>query len=324
MRNLTNLAPLVLLALILIMPAGCRPAAESSSKSETTSPQILLIEASGLAVRGDGKVAVVAGDETSDLLWAVALDDFSKRWELPFPAGTPPLNDLESLAPWGKDGLFAICSQSRTKSHVKVKPERVRLAFIALSPDARRILEVSVHEGFRDELIAYLAAQPRDVIQNTATLYAESPNAGGLNVEGAAAWQEDLLIGLRSPAAVKGAIVVPLRQPDVLLAHPGAPADFGPVMIVPAAPGEGIRDMAADGDHIIVLLGAIGDIGSEPRLIRWDPKTGETAEIRSQGLMDIANPEGIAPDPKGGLLVVQDQKPPLHKKIIFRVATSLP
>ena len=311
-----------ILTTVACLAAGCRPGDGQAPAPPPTASAFDLIEASGIAVRGEGKAAVIGGDETPGRLWGVALDDFAQRWELPYPAGTPPVDDVEALCPWGGNQLFVICSQSKTKPRQKVKPERGRLALLTLSQDARRILAAAVHDGLRDELLAHLAASGRDLIENPVALSDGTPVNGGLNVEGLAAWKGQLLVGLRSPAGKGGAIVVPIRGPGQLFSPlaPGARPDFGKPLILPAAAGEGIRDLAADGDSVLALLGPSGEANHpKPRIVRWNPATGETQAMTVKGLDGLLKPEGIALDPQGRLLVVQDLRPPITDPALLRL-----
>lgn len=288
---------------------------------------VQLIEASGIAVRGGGKVGVIGGDETTDRLWAVSLEGLSRRWELVFPPNTPMLDDIEALARHGRDNLFVSCSQSRTKTYEKDKPERNRLAFVTLTEDARRIVSIRVYERLRFHLAMFLMGRGRDLFENPGAIVQNGPNRGGLNVEGLAWWKDELLFGLRSPVAKGGAVVVPMREPTSLFQPGGrrhAPS-FGPPIVLPTKPGEAIRDMAATDDGILILLGDQTDTpGPGFRLVRWRPGTRELDAVRAKGFDAVPKPECIALGPEGRLLVVQDQKLPLPKKILFCLEIEKP
>jgi hypothetical protein len=91
-------------------------------------------------------------------------------------------------------------------------------------------------------------------------------------------------------------------------------------MILPAVPGEGIRDLAADGDSVLALLGPSGEANHpKPRIVRWNPATGETQAITVRGLDELIKPEGIALDPQRRLLVVQDLRPPITDPTLLRL-----
>jgi ankyrin repeat protein len=317
------------------------PPQPASTPAPAPADAVPLIEASGMAVRGGGRVAVIGGDETPDRLWGVNLDDADERWPLTFPVGTPPLDDIEALAAWGEREVWVITSLGRTKNKSKEKPERSRLALVTLSADARTVERVRVVENLRAALVAHLTGPARDFFSKPDAVVAGNPNEGGLNVEGLAVCGGRLLLGLRSPVARTGAaVIVPIANPEALLEGSDAaallapaarvPADagaagvrpqFGPPLLVEAREGEGIRDMAAaEGGSILVLLGARTDANEAPfRLVRWDPATGGTTALDVPGFADIPRPEGIAIDTSGRLLIVQDQRPPLPRQIFWRL-----
>ena len=303
--------------------ANDRPSAPTAAPAG----RVDLVEASGIAVRGKGKVAIVGGDETTDRLWAVSLDDFAVRWELRLPKDTPILDDIEALAPYGDHSLFVSCAQSRTKNREKDKPQRNRLAFVTLSEDARRIARIRVYQRLRRHLIMHLAGRGRDLFENPGAIAMNGPNRGGLNVEGMAWWRDKLLLGLRSPVAKGGAVVIGIREPLKLfqVGAEGRAPNFGNPMVLPTKPGESIRDMTATDDGILILLGDQTDVpGPGFRLVRWRPDTNELEDVRAKEFEAVPQPEGIALDPQGHLLVVQDQKPPLPKKILFRLQIERP
>ncbi|MCX5682119.1 MAG: hypothetical protein NT049_00310, partial [Planctomycetota bacterium] len=76
----------------------------------------------------------------------------------------------------------------------------------------------------------------------------------------------------------------------------------------------------AAGDDVLVLLGATGEAKGPPsRVVRWNPETGEVRPVKVKGLGDLDKPEGIALDPQGRLLVVQDVRPPVTTQGLFRL-----
>ena len=328
--SLLGWASLFSLAAGLLLPdiATCEKAEDSAAKpAGASSRRVDLIEASGIVVRGGGKVAVIGGDETTDRLWAVSLSDFALRWELVFPKDTPMLDDIEALAPYGDHSLFVSCAQSRTKTREKDKPERNRLAFVTLTEDARRITSIRVYEQLRYHLVMYLWNRGRDLFANLGAIAMNGPNRGGLNVEGMAWWKGELLLGLRSPVAKGGAVVVPIREPTRLFQPGGRQREpsFGNPIVLPTKPGEAIRGMAATDDGIIILLGDQTDApGPGFRLVRWRPGTKELRDVRVKNFSAAPRFEGIALDPEGRLLVVQDQRLPLPETILFRLEFEKP
>jgi hypothetical protein len=160
-------------------------------------------------------------------------------------------------------------------------------------------------------------------LADPAAVADDRPQAGGFNIEGIAVWKGKLLVGLRAPTAKGGgAIVIPIDHPERLF-DPGGqsrPLEMGKPYVLPAKPGEGIRDLCSDGDTVLVILGPTGDGGEpRPRLARWNPETGDLKPLHAKGFDRIDRPEGLALDPDGRLIVVQDQKAPLTKPILFRL-----
>jgi hypothetical protein len=234
------------------------------------------------------------------------------------------LDDIEAVAPWGKNSVLVCSSQSRTKPRSKVKPDRSRIALMALSDDCRRIVRVQVYDNLRDSLIGHLVRELRSSLENPAAVSDDTPTQGGFNVEGIAVWKGRLLVGLRSPTAKGGgAIAIPIQKPEALF-EPGGAArspQMGKPIVLPTKPEEGIRDMAADGDAVLLLLGPSGEWKDPaPRIVRWNPETNQLAPVHAKGFKHIEKPEGIAPDPDGRhLLIVQDEKPPFTKPVFYRL-----
>ena len=305
-------------------PSETASTAAAEEASEEAGP-LPLIEASGLVVRGGGKVAVVCGDEARSRLWGVSLADPARRWTLPFPPDTPTLDDLESLAPWKEHGLFAATSQTRTKTKEKARPARNRLALVTLTPDARRVVGVRVYENLRGDLLRYLTVRCGDLLENVQALVLRGPNDGGLNVEGLAVWRDRLLLGLRSPLTPDGPIVVPVANPETLF-EGGEPPRFDAPVVLPAGPGEAIRGMTEGGeDTILVLLGPGTDApGPAQRIVRWWPAENRLEEVNLPALKGIERAEAMALDADGRLLLVTDYRVPTPRQVFYRLQIGKP
>ena len=308
-------------ALALVGAGGC--ATEDTSSVEPGS-YVALVEASGLAIRGGGTAAIVCGDETPDRLWGVNLANTDARWQLIFADRTPPLDDLEALAPWGEHDVVALCSLSRTKTRLKDPAKRKRLALVRLASDARTVLGISVYENLRRDVLRALEGPAGTQLREPDALSAGGPNNGGLNVEGLAVWQGRLLLGLRSPTTVAGPIVLPITNPEEVFA--GHPPRFDDAVIVPAGPDEGIRSMTAGPDGaVLILLGPVTDApGPAQRLIRWWPETSRVQDLTVPGLADVSPVEGISLLANGRLLAVSDYKPPLPGPVLHHLAIEGP
>lgn len=136
------------------------------------------------------------------------------------------------------------------------------------------------------------------------------PAGGGLNVEGAVAWDGMLLLGLREPCTAEGhPILVPLMNPEQV-ARGQEPPEFGPPLILRIPP--------AGSAHRIVMWQKPPSRAELNRRKATTPLAVDAAGLtardvdpRAFGLLDEAVPEGIAviedADPEQDqLILVQD------------------
>jgi hypothetical protein len=251
-----------------------------------------LSEASGVAWAGH--VAIIAGDETEDRLWTYDLA--TQQTGAEFLPGATEVEDLEALTRWDADTVLGSCSASPTK---KGKERTARGCLMAA-----RGLGGDVDVRTRYDWGPSLARRVEGALGPRMQFGDRTP--GDINVEGIARHGRRLLIGLRSPTVSDGgAVVVPLMEPmDFLMGS--APPRFQAPLVVPALPGEGIRDLAPDGKDILVLLGPSGDGDGRFRILRWDPDSGRAAEMSVAGFDELTRPEGLTLIDRNRLLVVQD------------------
>ncbi len=315
---------------LTVVAGGCAPeppevpASDEAQAAEEEKP-IPLIEASGLVIRGGGKVAVVCGDEARGHLWGVSLDDPGERWVLRFPRNTPSLDDLESLAPWGEHNLLAATSQTRTKNKEKTRPARNRLALVSLTPDARRVVGVRVYENLRGDVLRYLTIRYGNLFEHVQAIVMRGPNDGGLNVEGMAVWRDRLLLGLRSPLSGGKPVVLPVTNPEAVV-EGGRPPAFAAPIVLPAEPDEAIRGLTEGPDEtILVLLGAGSDAPGPPqRLVRWWPQANRLEEVKVPALEGMKRAEGLAVDAEGRLVLVTDYRLPQPRQVFHRLRMGKP
>jgi len=311
-------------AALAVLVGGCAPqppeAAASGEAAAEAKSVVPLIEASGLVVRGGGKVAVVCGDEAPTHLWGVALDDPDRRWRLPFPPGTPALDDLESLAPWGDHDLLAATSQTRTKNKEKARPARNRLALVSLTPDARRITRVRVYENLRGDVLRHLTVRCARLFENVQAIIVRGPNGGGLNIEGMAVWRGRLMLGLRSPLSQGKPVVLPMANPKALV-ETGAPPAFAEPIVLPTEPDEAIRGLTEGPDEtLLVLLGPGTDApGPAQRLVRWWPEENRLEQVNVPAVEGMDRAEALAVDAQGRLVLVTDYRLPQPRQVFHRL-----
>ncbi|MFN7145778.1 MAG: DUF3616 domain-containing protein, partial [Myxococcota bacterium] len=183
--------------------------------------------------------------------------DFVARPALPLAA---EVGDIEALA-LDADGVWVVGSHSTTKDG-ESKPKRERV----LRPDGTVVT------------LDLAGCAPCEQVRGVSSAL------GGLNAEGAAWAADRLWIGLRSPLTAEGSayLLVADREGRVERA---VELDLG---------GHGIRDLAVDGDTLLIVAGPTLD-ADEPHAL-WRLAGPDAAPER----LDVALPastEGAAVDP---------------------------
>jgi hypothetical protein len=195
--------------------------------------------------------------------------------------------DLEGAARVG-DRVYWISSHGRN-SKGKTQPARQRLFATTLGHQGTQVT-LEPHGMPYTRLLEDLAALPelKAAAGRVARRMEDSINIEALAVSPGG----ELLIGLRSPVPNGQAVIVPLLNPEEVVA--GGRARLGPVVRLELG-GLGIRDLVRWGDRYLILAGPPGSTGVF-RLFEW---TGGSAPAR--GLDDVAfgdlRPEAITPWP---------------------------
>ncbi|WP_433046393.1 DUF3616 domain-containing protein [Dactylosporangium sp. CS-033363] len=259
------------------------------------------------AVRADGPVLWVAGDETATVERLVADDPAEPREYtgetsfrladlVPLPgADADEEADIEGLARSGPF-LWAIGSHSLRRKQIKAhhagpKPLKrlgrvegqdnrqilVRLPIADIdgvpSPVPSMLTEEGPHHAAilsgPDNLRAELADDP-----HLAPFLAIPGKDNGLDIEGIAVHGERVYLGLRGPVLRGWAIVLELRpytnpdEPQRLRLRPFEDGRRYRKHVL-ALGGLGIRDMCPDGDDLLLLAGPSMDLDGPVRLYRW-------------------------------------------------------
>ncbi|MFI5913160.1 DUF3616 domain-containing protein [Dactylosporangium sp. NPDC051541] len=259
------------------------------------------------AVRADGRVLWVAGDETATIERLVSDDErdpgrytdettFRLADFVPLPgADADEEADIEGLA---RSGAFLWAVGSHSLRRKQIKPHHAgpkplkRLARVE-GQDNRQVLvrlpiaEVdgfpspvpSVRHNGRTEHAAVLSGAG-----NLRALLADDPHLApflaipgkdnGLDVEGIAVHGDRVYLGLRGPVLRGWAFVLELRpytDPDDPQRLRLRPFDDGLQYRkhVLALDGLGIRDMCPDGDDLLLLAGPSMSLDGPVRLYRW-------------------------------------------------------
>ena len=105
-----------------------------------------------------------------------------------------------------------------------------------------------------------------------------------------------LLIGFRNPIPKAGALLVPLLNPDAVIA--GAHAQFGKPIQLDLG-GLGIRDMAFWQGEFIIIAGRY-DAGGTSKIFRWAGGNSVPKPMKQVSLKGL-NPEAILIYPDRGL-----------------------
>jgi len=165
-------------------------------------------------------------------------------------------------------------------------------------------------------LIEDLAADPRYAAFQLPEAAAKPDKArGGLSIEGLAATPGGaLLIGFRNPTPGGKALLVPLTNPNAVLA--GEKARFGDPVLLDLG-GLGVRSMEmVRGRLLIVAGGAEGAPDKDPALYRWSGQFDSPAErlrsLKRQG--EGFNPEALFADGDSLVLLSDDGRHRLDGK----------
>jgi hypothetical protein len=117
-----------------------------------------------------------------------------------------------------------------------------------------------------------------------------APEADGLNIEGLAATADGkLLIGLRSPLQQQRALLIPLDNPDEVIA--GGPARFGAPIELDLG-GRGIRSIERFGSSYLIVGGPTADHGSF-KLFRWSGRIGDRPRLVTGSDFKDLRPEAL-------------------------------
>ena len=255
------------------------------------------------AVRSDGSVLWVAGDETATVERLVAEDggwggqeSFALAELVDLPGDADEEADVEGLA---RDGayLWAVGSHSLKRKRLKDKHDGAkaldRLATVEGQPNRQVLLRLPLEEvdgllrpvretevdGAPQRAASYgsRGKDLRDLLEDDEHLAPFLPIPGkdnGLDVEGIAVRGDRVLLGLRGPVLRGWAVVLELRpyvdedEPDRLRLHELDDGARYRKHVLDLA-GLGVRDLCPDGDDLLVLAGPTMDLDGPVHVFRW-------------------------------------------------------
>ena len=312
----------------------------------TSSSQELETHTNLSAVRSDGSVLWVAGDETATVERLVAEDDgwgnqvsfpLAELVDLPGPDDEEA--DVEGLA---RDGgfLWAVGSHSLRRKRIKDKHDGAkaldRLATVEGQANRQVLLRIPVQEvdglprPVREAELAdgevHRAASfgsrgkdLRDLLEDDehlAPFLAVPGKDNGLDVEGIAVRGDRVLLGLRGPVLRGWAFVLELRphvdedEPDRLrLAELDDGRRYRKHVL--DLSGLGVRDLCPHGDDLLVLAGPTMDLDGPVHVFRWHGAMSVEAPtvVRGDALTrELDLPYGEGTDHAEGIGLLDDSR----------------
>ena len=206
--------------------------------------------------------------------------------------------DIEGAAQIGKR-IYWIGSHGRnTKKEVKPK----RRQFFATDLDEKNgVVSVTpVGKAYTGLLAALLDPKRLDAKYGLVEAETKAPEHGGLNIEGLAATpQGHLLLGFRSPLHEGKALIVPLQNPDALIAASGTSPLLGaPIEL--ALGGRGIRsiDYAAQLRAYLIVAGPAGQ-GGDFKIYKWSGAASDAPVLLKIDISGGMHPEALFALPDG-------------------------
>lgn len=231
---------------------------------------------------------IVAGDENRQALWLINPSSGNIQ-SIPFDAKTLKTlpDDIEALAPVSNNRFLISTSQSRTKSG-KRKSEREVLALLQFDQKSQ-MLKAEQEWSLRDILIKHLSSTLSKEVDVTK-MSQNTPESGGLNVEGLALIGDILYMGLRSPITDKGESIIIRINLELLMAN--KESFFESPILLPTG-GRGIRSLSEKNDSLIILAGDSSDSSSFSFEL-YKHKAGATTTITPDGMKKLVRPEGVS------------------------------
>jgi len=191
--------------------------------------------------------------------------------------GKRPETDLEG-ATWLGDRIFWITSHGRNHEG---KFRRNRHYFFATTWNEAEMRLAPVGKPYQYLLLDLLREPRLKPFKLHAASRLAPKSSGALNIEALCGTPDGrLLIGFRNPIPQRRALIVPLLNPNDLLA--GKPAQFGDPLLLDLG-GLGIRDMGYWQDRYIIVAGPY-DASANSRLFQWTGGNAPPEPIREAEL----------------------------------------
>lgn len=202
-------------------------------------------------------------------------------------------SDIEGAAAIGSR-IYWITSHGRN-SKGKARPARQRFFATDIVPGQPPTVQPA-GQAYANLLRDMVAAESLKPYRLELAARRPPEAEGGLNIEGLAATADGkLLIGLRNPLAQQRALIIPLDNPDEVIA--GQRARFGEPIELDLGQ-RGIRSIERLGTGYLIVAGPTGDNGRFA-LFRWSGVRGDApSPISAVDLKDL-RPEALLTIPGG-------------------------
>ncbi len=199
-----------------------------------------------------------------------------------------PEVDIEAAARFG-DRIFWISSHGRNRKGMERTSRHRFFATTVVERDGLPTVEPVGVPYTR--LLSDLLADPRFAPMGLAAASLKPPKArDALSIEGLVALPDGrLLIGFRNPQPFGQALVVPLLNPDQVVA--GQPARFGDPILLDLGQ-RGIRGLGLFREQVIIAAGA-HDNTARSQLFTWNPYANTSPWPLSEAPLAGLNPESV-------------------------------
>lgn len=225
-----------------------------------------------------------------------------------------PETDLEGAC-WLGDRVFWISSHARNHSGL-YRPNRVYLLATSFQKTAsgfRLIPEGKPYHRLLEDLLREPRLKPFK-LQEGSRQATKSP--GALNIEGIAGTPEGhLLIGFRSPVPGGRALLVPLINPNEVVAGQGA--KFGDPILLDLR-GRGVRDIARWRDGYLISAGP-ADSGDDFALYIWASGAAKPKQVKGVRLKHFhAEAIVVYPDQDEKIQLLSDDGARMRRGMLFK------
>jgi len=232
--------------------------------------------------------------------------------------------------------FYVIGSHGRPR-HDSPQPDQAERAEIAARLAASsRVIRIKVDQATGEPIpgAVEVSTKLKDLISADAALASNLGrplNEGGITVEGIAIFKGRLFAGFRGPSDIDGPSG---KGAPILSAEPGAFFDGKPadpkLHVLPLGEGQGVRDLAAYGDRVLILTGPTVGEGGSFSIYSWDGTCTGGVTLLKELPADASGskPEALLPLDKQGadlrvLLLLDGEKEGGPRTVKIKIPDSV-